>query len=112
MPSVLTESATAKCIHSGVIVPKASQAKLTVAGVAVLVSGDMSGKSTACVNAGTGIVKCAKVQSEIGVVATKLKVDGKGVLLEGSHGLTTGTVGGVPQTWSVSAAGQSKVQAK
>lgn len=115
MPPVITEGTTIRCIHQGTIAPKALQQKLTVGGVAVLLSGDINGKSVApnCTNATnttTGTVQCSKVNSELGIVATTLKVNGTGVLLQGSNGVTNG-MPLLPVMWTAPSAGQSKLQA-
>jgi hypothetical protein len=115
MPPVITEGTTVTCVHQGTIVPKASQQKLTVGGIAVLLSGDIKDKPVApnCVNAtntATGTIQCSKVSSELGIVATTLKVNGTGVLLQGSNGLTNGAPP-LPIMWTAPSAGQSKLQA-
>jgi hypothetical protein len=114
MPAVLTESSTLTCAHTGAVQLIAGQSKLTVNGSKVLVDGDLSDKLIdGCVTVPdptTSTVKCLSVASAIGGVATKLKVEGKGALLESIGGQTNGTVVGTPQTWSVQSAGQTKLE--
>src|SRR5215212_6793974 len=109
MPAVLTESSTVKCAHQGSVQLRAGQSKLTVNGSKALVTGDLSGASvggcSTVTDPNTGALQCATVASAIAGVAVKLKVDGKGVLLETIQGQTSGTVGGAPQIWSVQSAG-------
>lgn len=112
MPAALTESSTLKCTHQGSIQLHAGQSKLTVNGSKVLVAGDLAGAAIAgcmLVPPPATNVTCATVATAIGGVALKLKVDGKGVLLESIQGQTSGSVGGTPQTWSVQSAGQTKL---
>lgn len=115
MAAVLTESSTLKCAHQGSVQLRAGQSKLTINGSKVLVDGDLiaaavSADCTTVPNANTATVKCLAVSLvSPGGVAGKLKVDGRGVLLESIQGLTSGTVGGTPQTWSVQSAGQTKL---
>ncbi len=112
MPAVLTESSTLKCVHQGSVQLRAGQSKLTVNGSKVLVAGDLAGAtiSTCLLTPPPATnVKCATVASAIAGVALKLKVDGKGVLLESVQGQTSGTVAGTPQTWSVQNPGQTKL---
>ncbi len=115
MPAVITEQSALACAHAGQVQLSSSQGQLKVAGAAVLVDGDMAGKSiAACVTVpdpNTATVKCLHTQPQLAGVAAKLTVGGKGVLLEAANGLTDGTVGGTPQTWSVTSAGQSKLVA-
>jgi hypothetical protein len=115
MALVLTEQSTLDCAHAGKVKPTATQQKLKVAGAKVLVTGDLSGAPiSACAtppDPNTSTLKCLTVLTATGGVATKLKVAGKGVLLQSVNGQTNGTVGGTPQTWSVIDAGQTKLKA-
>lgn len=114
MGAALTESSTVTCQNSGSVQLHAGQSKLTVDGNKALVDGDLSGASisgcTTVTDGNTGALQCPSVDSALGGVAGKLKVGGKGVLLESIQGLTKGkAAGGVPQTWSVQSAGQTKL---
>ena len=113
MGATLTESSTVACSHNGSVQLHAGQSKLSVGGSKVLVDGDLSGASIGgCLTVtdpNTAALQCATVAMAIGGVAGKLKVDGKGVLLEAIQGQTSGTVGGAPQSWSVQSAGQTKL---
>lgn len=115
MSFVLTESSTLACAHAGSLQLVAGQTKLTVGGAKVLVEGDLNGAAvSACATVpdpNTSTLKCLNVASAAGGVAGKLKVGGRGVLLEEIQGSTNGTVGGTPQNWSVQNAGQSKLKA-
>jgi hypothetical protein len=114
MGAALTESSTVTCQNNGSVRLSAGQSKLTVDGNKVLVDGDLSGASisacTTVTDPNTAALQCATVSSAMGGVAGKLKVSGKGVLLESIQGLTQGTVGGAPQQWSVQSAGQTKLK--
>jgi hypothetical protein len=119
MPSVLTESSKVVCVHQGSVKLKAGQSKLTVNGSPVLVDGDLAGASISqCLTVPASApapvsIKCTLVASATGGVATKLKVQGKGVLLDTIQGFTNGTVANVVnQKWSVQDAAQSKLTAK
>jgi hypothetical protein len=115
MSAVLTKESTLQCAHSGAVKLIPTQTKLTVAGNAVMVDGDLSGAPiSGCLTVtdpNTSALTCLTVVSASGGVATKLKVGGKGVLLQDVSGQTNGTVGGTPQTWSVKDAGESKLTA-
>lgn len=113
MSAVLTKGSSLACTHQGTVTLTATQSKLTIGGQAVLVDGDLKAASISTCGTvpSTGTVKCLQVASAIGGVSTKLMVGGKGVLLDSIQGLTNGTVGGTPQTWSVKSAGQTKVTA-
>lgn len=119
MPKVLTAQSDVQCAHAGGIKPVASGTKLKVGGAPVLLQGDLDGAPipppalcTTVPDPNTATVKCTATASAIGGVATKLKVGGRGVLLESVQGQTNGTVGGTPQTWRVVSAGQTKLEAK
>ncbi|HJZ79324.1 MAG TPA: hypothetical protein VKD91_03230 [Pyrinomonadaceae bacterium] len=115
MSFVLTKSSTLICAHAGAVKLTATQSKLTVSGSKVLVEGDLIGAPiSGCMtvpNPNTSTVKCLSVTSAEGGVAGKLKVNGKGVLLEEVNGKTSGTVSGQVQTWSVQTAGETKLKA-
>src|SRR6266481_1458018 len=113
MSAVLTQGSSLACAHQGKVTLSPTQTKLKIGGQAALVDGDLklAAISTACATVtdpNTGALKCAAIASTIGGVATKLTVGGKGVLLDSIEGLTNGTVGGTPQTWSVKSAGETK----
>lgn len=121
MPKVLTAQSDIQCAHAGGVKPVASGAKLKVGGAPVLLQGDLDSAPipppTLCATVpdpNTSTIKCTATTSALGGVATKLKVGGKGVLLETVQGMTNGTVGGpaVFQTWRVVSAGQTKLEAK
>lgn len=116
MGAVLTENSSVTCSNSGSVSLHAGQSKLSVNGSKVLVDGDLdnaliSGCMT-ITDPNTTTLQCPKIDTVIGGVAAKLKVDGKGVLLESIRGLTAGKVSGTPQTWSVQSAGQTKLNTR
>jgi hypothetical protein len=120
MSLVLTEQSSLECANFGTVKLVATQSKLTVAGAKVLVTGDLSGAPiTGCQilpeppPMGSTSVKCLTIVSAEGGVSAKLKVAGKGVLLETIQGKTSGFLhtATAVQTWSVKDAGQSKLKA-
>jgi hypothetical protein len=115
MASVVTEQSTITCTHQGQVQAVAGQSKLKVAGALVLVDGDLNlatiSGCTTVANPPAGTVTCATTTPPTSGVATKLKVGGKGVLLDSVAGKTSGTVTGTPQDWSVQSAGQSRLAA-
>jgi hypothetical protein len=114
MPFALTETSKLVCAHQGTVQLTAGQSKLTVSGAKVLVEGDLtSAPVSGCLTVAdptTVTVQCLTVFSTVGGVASKLTVQGKGVLLDKIQGQTDGKVSGTPQTWSVQAAGESKLK--
>ena len=114
MPGVLTAGSSVKCLHQGTVQLSAGQQKLKVAGNAVLVMGDLMGKSiSACPvpTAGPPPTKpCTTTTAMLAGTAAKLKVDGKPVLLETANGTTDG-LAPAPGTWSVQSAAQTKLTA-
>ena len=120
MGNVLTETSQINCAHAGKVQATAGQSKLRVAGSRVLVLGDLLGATVAgCAmppDPNTATTPCVAVASAVAApqqgVATKLRVGGRGVLLDGVRGQTSGTVSGTPQTWSVSSANQTKLTAR
>jgi hypothetical protein len=118
MPLVLTEKSSLACANQGTVLLTATQSKLTVAGAKVLVTGDLaSAPISRCMIVPTGppplpvSTKCLAIMSVVGGVSAKLKVAGKGVLLETVQGTTSGLLANAVQTWSVQSAGQSKLKA-
>jgi hypothetical protein len=123
MSFALTENSKLVCAHQGAVRLTAGQSKLTVSGAKVLVDGDLaSAPVQGCITVVTppppGPVSkpCLTIASAIGGVASKLKVQGKGVLLDsiaiGSDGMVAGaplppaTIPGTVQT-----AGETKLKA-
>lgn len=119
MALVLTEQSTVDCAHFGKVKLSATQSRLKVAGAKVLVTGDLGGASISNCQTKDNVppppalpsTHCTSVLTAIGGVATKLKVGGKGVLLQPVHGQTDGILSGLPQPWSVIAVGQTKLKA-
>lgn len=117
MANVLTETSQINCAHAGKVQAAASQSKLRIAGSRVLVLGDIIGAPVAgCAtppNPNTATTPCIAVASAGPQgVAAKLRVGGRGVLLDALRGQTSGTISGTPQTWSVAAANQTQLTAK
>ena len=118
MSLVLTEKSSLTCANQGTVQITATQSKLKVAGAKVLVEGDLAGAPiSGCMikpappPPGPTSVTCMMITSAAGGVSAKLKIAGKGVLLETAQGMTSGVLMNVPQTWSVQSAGQSKLKA-
>ncbi len=117
MSLVLTEKSSIVCANQGAVQLTATQSKLSVAGAKVLVTGDLASAPishcTTVTNTMTGTKQCMMIVSAVGGVSAKLKVAGKGVLLDTLSGTTDGLVPPLPgiQTWSVQSAGQSKLKA-
>ena len=113
MPNVVVQSAAIHCVHGGTVMLKPSQTKLTVTGQAAILRSDLLGASiSACTNTNTQLSQkpCLTVTSVIAGVATKLTVDGQGVLLDTAQGLTDCSPP-QPVLWTVQSAGQEKLRA-
>lgn len=108
MAFVVTVGSTVMCPHGGTVTLKSTQTKLTVGGQAVLLATDImaSAISGCTVVASTNTAPCLAVASLLMGMATKLTVSNQPVLLDSAQGLTTGIP---PGTWSVKAAGHSKL---
>ena len=117
MALVLTEKSTLDCAHQGKVKLTATQQKLKVDGAYAIVSGGLTGApisgcpTPTVTPPATPSSPCLTVLTATGGVATKLKVNGVGVLLETVSGQTNGIVSGSPATWSVQSAGQTKLKA-
>jgi hypothetical protein len=105
MANVLTEGSIIQCSHQGPIVATASQSALTVDGQKVLVANDMSSAAVTCPLAASGGTPCTIINPATSGVATTLTVGGQPVLLDSAQGTTNAG------TWSVTSAGQTKLQA-
>ena len=112
MPKVLTKGSLLTCAHQGTIQLNPSQSKLKVDGQAALVDGDLVGAAiSGCTTPATNSSKpCTSVVSMIAGAALKLKVDGKGVLLEMANGQTDG-LPAPGNIWNVQSAKQTKLDA-
>ena len=110
MPKVLTKGGQVACAHQGTVQLSAGQSLLKVDGQAVLVEGDLDGKSISGCTTPTSQTSqpCKTITAVIGGTATTLKADGKAVLLETVQGTTDGVP---PGTWSVKSAGQTLLDA-
>ena len=104
MAKVLTTGSVLICSHSsGRVTLKAGHQLLTVDGRSVLRTSDLVGSKVAgCTNN----PPCQTVTSVLAGASTKLLVGGEGVLLDSANG-----VAAPAGTWSVSAAGQKKLEA-
>lgn len=117
MPKVLTVASTLTCAHQGKIALKASQQTLKIDGKAVLVLGDLNGATIAgCLTPlstppAPTTKPCQTVVSMASGASTNLKVGGKAVLLDTASGMTDGVTTPPSNTWSVQAAGQTKLDA-
>jgi hypothetical protein len=111
MAKVLTADAKVICSHppGGTVQVAASQHKLKIGGSPVLVMGDMEGKPiSGCGNSGPSLTPCTAVVSTLQGAASKLLAGSKPVLLDTATGITNSLP---PGTWTVQAAGQSKLDA-
>jgi hypothetical protein len=119
MAGVLTTADTVKCGHQSGKVSTSSSAKLQVDGSAVLLKTSIANKSVS--NCGTQPksdssgptdTKCNSVSSVTKGEATKLKADGKPVMLDTLAGMTDGMVSKTtPQTKLKAATDQTKLTA-
>jgi hypothetical protein len=114
MPTPVAAGGAFKCTNSGTGTFTGGSSRLTVGGAAVLVLGQEASQtflplSCTAVAPGTGNpAPCATTQAAVpGGASSKLTIGGTGVLLESATGLTDNAV--VPSTWSITAAGQSKL---
>ena len=114
MSNVLTENSIATCANQGSVQLTAGQSKLTINGSKVLIDGDLNGAGislcTTVTDPQPGNLQCATITTVVNGVAQKLKVNGKGVLLDDISGDTNGTVGGVLQSWSIQNTEQTKLK--
>ena len=114
MATVITETATIRCVHpggdgTGTVQLQASQRRLTVDGTPVLVGDDLVGRTiTGCTLTGPpGTVPCKTTVSMLGGGAEGFDVAGRPVLLDTAGGLTDSNP---PGTWRVTAPGQPTLQ--
>jgi hypothetical protein len=111
MGKVLTTGATVKCSHQGTVdVSSAGQSVMEVGDKPVLVMGDLVGKTiSGCSQPQSQSTSpCKTTTSMLVGAATTMDAGGKAVLLDTAQGLTDSIP---PGTFSVQAAGQSKVEA-
>jgi hypothetical protein len=112
MAKVLTAAATVVCSHadSGTVKVGDGQAALKVDGKGVLVKDDVVGKTISGCNVTTTNTTspCQNAGLLSAGEATKLKVNGKAVLLATATGVTDSKP---PGTWKVQKAGQAKLDA-
>jgi hypothetical protein len=114
MPPVLTDVSFVDCGHSG-RVSTAGETKLKVDGALVLLQDGIQGHSVgACPvvdDSNSGTLKCRTVTAVTGGQATKLRVNGRPVMLDTLSGGTDGTAGGTPVQLLSGRAGQAKLEA-
>jgi hypothetical protein len=111
MAGVLTEESTVECGHTPGKVTTSGEARLTVNGRPVLTRQGVEGKKVeACgtvpatnPNSTPKDVKCQKVESVEKTEATRLRVDGKAVLIDPLGGTTDGMVNSVTPTTALGA---------
>ena len=115
MPEVLVVGGTVDCSHMGSGPITSGSSKLTVGGMAAVVSGQEESVpfiAPICPQlnpAQTSPAPCTMTKAAtMGGVSTKLTVVGKGAILSNAKGLTDNSVWPT-STWSVSKAGQSKL---
>jgi hypothetical protein len=123
MARVLVKGAVIQCGHGGQLRLTTGDERLTVAGNGAVTSGMEAGlvfgsppaplpgmaPCTAALPNGT-FVPCVTAAALLAGLATKLTVGGTAVLLDTASGQTV-TVAAGPRTWSVSDAGQQKLEA-
>jgi len=112
MPEVLTTASDLRCSHGGSLVITASQDKFTVDGQSVLLLSDIAGATISkCPIKQTNSTKpCQKVATVAAGLSTRLQVGTESVMLATAQGLTDGLP--TPQTWSVKAVNQNKLEAR
>lgn len=113
MPSVLIQSSSIQCSHpTPGRVQVTGSAKLTVAGVGVLLVDEVPKGSISCQtpdDANTGTKHCTSVLAATAGASTKLTVGGRPVALATLRGPTDGAP--PPITYSATGAGQTKLTA-
>jgi len=88
----VTAKAVIKCAHDGTVQNMPSQKWVTVERVEVLVENDPEGGDiTACPNYGPTIKPCVKTLKVAKGYSTRVRIDGKPVVLSTLDGLTDGT---------------------
>ena len=104
MSAVLTVASVVTCSHGApAVVPPPGTAKLSIAGVPVLLPADLTAATLACPGGPGGAGKCTGIASVVdGVPPAKLTVTGQPVVRDSLTGMTSG----VPTTLS-GIAGQS-----
>lgn len=112
MPRILTTGSTLACPHGGSVQLTGGRSTLTVEGKPVLAKVDVVGKAiSGCSTPASSSTKpCTTVTSVVAGESTALSAGGMAVLTASALGLTDGISGG-PVQWSVSSAGQSKLEA-
>ena len=93
----LTEKASLKCLHKGVVRNKPSQPWVTIEHESVLVDKDPEGRDIdRCPNRGPhGIKPCGKTLPVRLGYSTFIRIDGHAVCLDNLWGLTDGTPPGI-----------------
>ncbi|WP_432828762.1 hypothetical protein [Dactylosporangium sp. CA-092794] len=108
---MLTVGSSVICSHSGTFTFTAGHKLLTVDGQAVVRQSELQNAViTGCKNtvANLGQKPCLAIASIIAGLAHKLTVGGEAAALDTATGLTNSTP---PGTWSVTSAGQTKLEA-
>lgn len=112
MPQILTTDSRLGCPHGGSVQLSGGRTALTVDGKPVLAKIDVMGKliSGCTTPTSTSTKQCTAVTSVLAGESTRLSAGGMPVLTASALGLTDGINGG-PVQWSVTSAGQSKLEA-
>jgi hypothetical protein len=114
MALVLTDVSFVDCGHTG-RVSTAGETKLKVDGALVLLAAGIQGHSVGSCpvqdDTNTGTLKCRTVTAVTGGQATKLRVNGRPVMLDTLSGKTDGTAAGNPVQLLSGRADQSKLEA-
>lgn len=115
MAQILTTASRLGCPHGGTVQLTAGRTALTVDGKPVLAKVDVVGKPisgcTTVPSSSPPTNKCLTVTSVIGGESVLLSAGGMKVLTADAVGLTDGVVGG-PVQWTVTSAGQTKLEAR
>jgi hypothetical protein len=111
---VVTTASRVDCGHGG-RVSTAGETKLTVEGAPVLLEAGIQSRSVGTCpvvdDSNTSTVKCRAVTAVTGGRATKLRVNGRAVMLDTLTGGTDGKAAGTPAQLLRATAGQSKLEA-
>ena len=110
MPKPLAATGTGSCSNQGTITFSSGSSKLTVGGNAVVVQGQEAGVTIAGCTAvsGSNPAPCSVTSAATQGISSKLTVGGQGVVMDNAQGQAVNAV--VPSTWSISNAGQSKLE--
>ena len=112
MALILTTASRLSCPHQGTVQLAAGRTQLTVDGKPALARSDVMGRPIAgCTTPASNTTKpCTTVVSVLAGESLLLSAGGPKVLTADARGMTDGLSGG-PVQWSVTSAGQTKLEA-